>query len=270
MKAQREQKGKQSSEARRKALLARVDEARTEAKKIEAPVQQRETLEKLKQDVTSAHLDIRKYRDFLKGEQHRLEDVQKELAFLKEARQKKSFEQWKASVLLIVFVLVPFIFIAKLRYLSFIPKNIPTSSSFLYLDVGDALFYVWFILALFYAAAYRYARLHYIDPFLERSHSRFFRFSATLAMASLFSLLYQQFLFYSAATVPTLISPSWGPSLVNIFNLIVSTLTSSYINAIIAVITVAPIGVGLFKKWRKRKSFAFSGDLLRVFRRKVN
>lgn len=259
MKAQREHKGRQSSEARRKALLAQIHEVLAEAEKIEAPVQQVEALEKLKQDVISACMDVRKHQDFLRGEHHQLEAAQKKLASLKETRRKEFLDQFKTSIFLILFAFVPIIFIAKVHYLSLAPKNLPVSSSLLYMTIGDILFYTWVILCIFYAAAYRYITIHYIDPLLARNPSRFFRLSTKLLIFSLFGLFYQYFLLYSSSIVPTLISPSWGPSLANILSLLISWLTSSPINAVIAVISITPAVGSLFKKYRKHKLFPFWG-----------
>lgn len=240
---------RRSSEAKRQALLNKSARIRTEAIQLEVESQLLDILDKTEGNIKLARVDVRKYRDFLRYEGNQLDTVQEKLHTIKATCQRTYREGLKASVLMLVLICIPNIFLSKLYCLSLIPKHIPASSAYMYLAAGDVLFYTWIIICILYCIAYRYVTIHYIIPFTEKYPS--LKLLTKLCSASTFLCLHGQFLFYSASLTPRLISPLWGPSLVNIVKLLTTILTSNPITAVSALITILP-PVSMLLRWYKK------------------
>jgi hypothetical protein len=243
------QKSRQSSEAKRKALLTKSAHIRTEAEQLGVEPQLLETLDKTEQNIKLARVYVRKYRDFLKYENNQLDTLQEKLNTIKETNQKNYIEDMKASVFTRVLICTPNILISKLYYLALVPRNIPTSSAYIYMAAGDILFYTWIFTCVLYCIAYSYITINYIIPFIEKYPS--LKIPTKFCSASTFLFLYGQLLFWSASLTPKLISPSWGPSIVNIVNLLITVFTSSPITAVLALITLIPIAGSILKRYKK-------------------
>jgi hypothetical protein len=244
------QKSRQNSEVKREYLLTRLASIRTEAEELGAVTHLLEAIDKMEQDIKSTRVNIRKYRDFLKKEGNELKNLQKTLIAIKDTKRKNFINNMKVSALLFCVLFVPYIFISKMYYLSQIPKNIPISSLFIYMSVGDVLFWIWVFVCIFYSIAYRYITINYITPFIERNPS--LKIPTKLCSTSTFIFLYVQFLFYSASLIPKLISPSWGPSVTNILNLLIAFLTSNPVTAVLVLITIFPIVANVLKKYKAK------------------
>lgn len=242
------QKSRQSSEAKRKDLLTRSALIRTEVEQLGTETQLLESIDKIEQNIKSARVDIRKYRDFLKNESNELDNLKKVLNDIKINKRRKIINDMKASVLVFCVFFIPNIFMSKMYYLSQIPKNTPISSLFIYMSVGDILFWIWVFVCIFYSTAYIYITIHYITPFIEKNPS--LKIPTKFCSTSTFIFLYGQFLFYSAYLIPRLISPSWGPSVTNVLNLLIAFLTSNPMTALLALITIFPIAVNILKKYK--------------------
>jgi hypothetical protein len=248
-------KGRQNSEAKRKSLLVQVALLRTEARELGAEIQLLERIDAIEQGIQSARVDVRKHRDFLREENDQVETVQQMLHTMKETKRNNSINQVKMMILIFLLAALPNIFLSKMYYLSLVPKHIPTSSVLIYLGMGDILFYAWILIYILYSLAYRYITLQYVDPFIQRNPP--LKIPIKLCSASLFICFYGQFLFYSASLLPKLIHPSWGPSVVNVFHVIIALLTSSPLTAVTVLISIWPLVGYVLKKSKKYKLFRF-------------
>ena len=248
-------KNRQNSEVKRKELLAKLVLIRTEAEKIGAEADVLKDIDELEQAIKSARVNIRKYRDFLQEENAKLKATKEFLSAIKENKRKDAISQIKGSILILFLPAIPNIFLSKFYYLSQMPKHIPESSTFIYIMVGDVLFYSWIFIYIFYALAFLYIRKNYITPFIENNPP--LNIPMKLCSVSMFFCIYTIFLYYSASIIFGLISPSWGPSTANVFNLIIALLTSSPIGAVVVLISIWPVVGILIKKYKKYVLFHF-------------
>lgn len=237
-----------NSEKTKQALLARLAQLRKEAKKLDAEALVSADLDEIEGDIQSAR--VKRYEDFLKVECKRLDLVQATLNTLKENKHQTFVNDMKASIVLFLFIGIPYLVLSKFYYLAQIPKHIPESSGFVYLFIGDVLFDLWIFFGVFLAIVYRYLTITYVNPFLERNPP--LTIPTRFACTSTLLLIYQQVLFHSAALTPTLVRPSWGPFFASIVNHLITFLTSNSIAAILALTTLIPIGGGVLRRLAKR------------------
>jgi hypothetical protein len=180
-------------------------------------------LEILKARVSTAKMNVRRYKSYLQPERTTFSALQQKLKKQLQGREKRSVFAFFLSALPTTLIYIG-------MYFALIPKNYYEANSSLYLAACGIIFSAWIGWFLLTTWAYKYLLVHTILPYTSKYPV--IAGSTQFAAQSFFILVMMNPLYQAAYFAGRTITPSWGTFLSNLWMLLLGVGSGNLFTAI--------------------------------------